>query len=185
MKIVMIILAIISPILAEANGNADALYEQHLEKTKVVFERELSEGRSGNEGAESFVRVLYWPNMNMGFGHVALEIFQGKLNPTPTRYLSYAMGNNLKVDLQKHGILPEIITLPFISDQTMQNFISWFDHSSYSTARGNYGSDYALITHNCAHAIFYSLRELSYDIWSSCRLCTPKKIRSMSKELAI
>ncbi len=106
------------------------------------------------------VQVFYWDNKNLGFGHIALNIDAA----TPV-YLSYAMGNDLATDLQKHGKEPEVLLLPPRSSEELSSFNDWYEQSPYSdSARDTYGQDYHLLKHNCAHAVVNALRKLEYHV---------------------
>lgn len=114
--------------------------------------------------AASSVDVLYWDNMNLGFGHVAIEIRNAATDDDLT-YISYAMGNDYEVDREKHGKDPVRVQLSVPSEEQFQKFLTWYGESPYSNPMSaSYGSDYDLLRHNCAHAALNVLRALGYTL---------------------
>ncbi len=114
--------------------------------------------------AATSVKVLYWDNKNLGFGHVALRI-DSSLREVPSTYLSFAMGNEFEVDLEKHGKNPHVVEMARRSEQELRNFYDWYLNSNYDDPYDkNYGGDYNIFSHNCAHAILNALRALNYDL---------------------
>lgn len=166
------------------NYATDDLYQQHISNTAAKFESDLRLGRGGTPGHTAFCRVLYWNNLNMGFGHVAIEVFADKRSPTPTIYLSYAMGDNLRTDLAKHQKLPEVIELPTMPNQNLQNFRAWFDNCPYNHRNSGYGSHYNLTKNNCAHAVIYAMEQFGYKFKRSYTLCRPSKVKKIAYRIA-
>ncbi|MBF0206737.1 MAG: hypothetical protein HQK53_07585 [Oligoflexia bacterium] len=164
---------------------ACSLRSQHLENTAKAFEKDVQQ--RPELANRPFMRVLFWPNLNMGFGHVALEVFRGKktYDAEPELHVSYAMGNSLYQDLYKHQQLPEVIELPPLSDQNYNNFIKWFNNSPYSGQNRSisYGSDYDPIHHNCANAVFNCLENSGYSLPRSPRIARPRLIRNIAWRL--
>ena len=110
------------------------------------------------------VTILYWDNKNMGFGHIAVEVAWAAA-AKPIQYVSYAMGNDYQVDRAKHGKDPVRFYLPWRSRQQMQAFEEWFASTLYADpSSAQYGSDYNILIHNCAHAILDVLRHLDYRL---------------------
>ena len=111
-------------------------------------------------------KVLFWNTKNLGFGHVSLEIYEDSLQQDkPSFYLSYAMGNKIETDKNKHEIEPLVVELPVIEWEQFILFKQWLQDSPYfDPNKEGYGQDYNLITHNCAHAVLYALRNLGYEI---------------------
>lgn len=167
-------------------ADAKVLYQQHLANTESKFKKDLENGW-GTNGRTSFVRILYWPNMNMGFGHVVLEAFPNKSSAIPEIYVSFAMGNDMLVDLQKHGMLPEVIELPTFSEENFHNFVNWFKSSPYIYPRQDgrrYGDDYTLTGHNCAHAVLNCMEKFGYKFRRNYSICRPSVVRSIALNLA-
>ncbi|MBM4253778.1 MAG: hypothetical protein FJ146_17565 [Deltaproteobacteria bacterium] len=110
------------------------------------------------------VELLYWDNKNLGFGHVAIAI-TNEVAASDDIYISYAMGNDYAVDRAKHGKDPERLPLPRPSAAAWSEFLLWYDQSPYAHPfADDYGSDYDLLRHNCAHAALNVLRQLGYDL---------------------
>jgi len=110
------------------------------------------------------VELLFWDNKNLGFGHVAVAIKAGGSSGDDI-YVSYAMGNDFTVDMEKHGKDPQRLSLPPPKGETFSQFLAWYDESPYANPfDDNYGRDYGLLHHNCAHAALNVLRHLGYKI---------------------
>jgi len=110
------------------------------------------------------VELLYWDNKNLGFGHVAIAI-RSAVAAIDDKYISYAMGNDYAVDREKHGKDPERLPLPVPTAAAWSEFLLWYDQSPYAHPfDDDYGRDYDLLRHNCAHAALNVLRHLGYDL---------------------
>ena len=134
--------------------------------------------------------LYYWPNKNMGFGHVALEVADN--NSGKYRYMSWAMGNAYYADEAKHLIEPEIIPLPIKSRVQSDMFFEWFERSPYGkrvfTHEGDfnreYGKEYRLLTNNCAHAVIKGMKALGLNVNSNRHFALlPKEVRKIALKL--
>ncbi len=123
-----------------------------------------SKALSATSTESASVELFYWDNKNLGFGHVAVKIAAAPMIGDDI-YVSYAMGNDFAVDLQKHGKAPERLTLPPPSPETLEHFMSWYFNSTYADPYSDtYGQDYNILRHNCAHAALNVLRQLGYAL---------------------
>ena len=110
------------------------------------------------------ITLLYWDNKNLGFGHVATEIYSGEKSE-PSYYISYAMGNVYEVDREKHGKDPVRLVLPMRSNTELQQFEEWLRSSPYiDPFTEEYSRDYSMLKHNCAHAALDVLRAFGYKL---------------------
>ncbi|MBA4697358.1 MAG: hypothetical protein H2069_08240 [Legionella sp.] len=125
--------------------------------------------------------VYYWPNCNINFGHVAVEIqpirnYQLIKDPfdrfavTETFYVSWAMGNNYSSDVHLLEALPKLLILP-VSPMNFELFKANFIKSSYYYDKEEpcgtgkpYGSGYNFFKNNCADAVEKTLRMAGYCI---------------------
>ena len=116
--------------------------------------------------------VLYWPNKNLGFGHTALFVHSND-NIKKDIYISYAMGNNYLLDINKHEMEPEKFTLPPLKRKNYDNFVKWYEESPYNYRKFNiyyfdtserYGDQYSFLNNNCAHAVVNSLKAFGYKL---------------------
>ena len=108
--------------------------------------------------------LLYWNNKNLGFGHVAVRIFEPGCTQ-PSYYISFAMGNDYERDRSKHGKEPVRVALPPKTALDFARFESWYLGSIYAAvASPDYPKSYDLLRHNCAHAILSVLRHLGYEL---------------------
>jgi hypothetical protein len=145
----------------------NSVYAQVSSKEKVCKDRQLQQTERCEQGA--YCEVLYWPNKNLGFGHVALEIYHQSQYPNyfPDIYLSWAMGNNIRTDLRKHEMEPERIKLPTFSLAKFKEVKKWFEDSHYRRIFDKweeYGMEYSMLNHNCAHAVWDGLKQCGYKL---------------------
>ncbi|MBF0297893.1 MAG: hypothetical protein HQK51_04195 [Oligoflexia bacterium] len=126
-----------------------------------------------------YCNLLYWGKINMGFGHVALEVFEHDNQTTPSYYISYAMGNDYQSDLRRINAQPEKIKLPNLDASYFDKFETWFSSVEYSmTGSPSYGSTYNLTRNNCAHAVRSALVGFGYKVKLPNRWAlTPKGVR--------
>ncbi|MBF0363179.1 MAG: hypothetical protein HQK49_19310 [Oligoflexia bacterium] len=130
--------------------------------------------------------LLYWSNVNMGLGHVAVEIYDNDNDndQVPTYYMSYAMRNQKDSDLQELGV-PEVIKLPDVDEATIEKFREWYLNSEYSQPNSSsYGSTFNLLSHNCSHAALNVIKAFGYKPnmnahWGQ----TPRQVRNACREI--
>lgn len=134
-----------------------------------------------------YVNVLYWPNSNFGFGHVALEVFF-PLNKSDEGdiYLSWARSNNKFRDMALHKREPKVVTLPISAVKRFLPFIRWSSSCAYSEDAVHYGERYSLFTNNCAHAVVQGLKELGFPLNTKSHrfALTPRWVYHLAKKLA-
>ena len=168
----------------------DKTYEAVRVDAKLLADSALKKDRdtllATLQSHRSYMELLYWDNRNLGFGHVALEAYgpDAKAADQPDAYLSWAMGNDLETDLDKHGKLPQRYTLPLMGAENYYAFKSWFDKSAYGkTQKMDYGDNYCLLTDNCAHAVLAGMRAFGYQIpLSNLPALRPNQIRKATQE---
>lgn len=78
------------------------------------------------------VVVYFWPNKNLGFGHIAASVYEIIDNQiTREEYISWCHGNNKQYDLEKYGHNYLIVKLPEHNNIVFKTFIDQYAESFY------------------------------------------------------
>lgn len=119
----------------------------------------------GKMSSAAYMNLLYWDNLHMGFGHVAVQVFEYDDQEQPSFYISFATGNSYQWDLANHGKNPLTARLPPLEWHAFNRFKDWYSKSIYSAPNlPEYVDTYRLFTNNCAHVAAKMINEFGYQI---------------------
>lgn len=149
------------------NLSIDLLVDEILKEP--VLKPKINLKEKSNNGLQA--TVYYWPNKNMGFGHVSMKVktLEGYHHQLKDKsiiekesiYISWAMGNNYETDSIKHGIEPIKFELIERSND-FNTFLNNYKKTDYF--RSKTGGEYSFFKNNCAHCVAKMLKSAGYNI---------------------